>query len=224
VSFELVVTDVFTMFEVELTVIESNNVKESKKTKSIRGSLAILGLALISFGCESYTPNNRDIGLATGTALGAGLGAIVGNQVGDPGEGVAIGAAAGAIAGGLIGNAQDSQEDRTLEQEEVLRRQEAELQRQQREIEELRRQRYQDNSLRSSYSEAYGGQSGKSGITRSAGAPESRVTGSRVTERTLDSSSYDSSGAVDEQKYESTYPKRNESTYQDEGSRDDYRY
>ena len=140
-----------------------------------RSALACV-VVVAGVGCEDYTPSNRDIGLATGTALGAGLGAVVGNQVGDPGEGVAIGAAAGALAGGLIGYAQDEQEGQGLSQEEVLRRQEAELQRQQREIEDLRRQRYQDDTVRSSY----GGNS--SGASRSASYP-----GNSVSERSLES-------------------------------------
>jgi uncharacterized protein YcfJ len=55
---------------------------------------------------------------------------------------VAIGTAAGAITGGLIGNAQDQQDQRSIAQEEALRRNEAELRRQRRELEELRREDY----------------------------------------------------------------------------------
>ena len=118
------------------------------RTLSVQLALVVvLVLGALLAACDSRQPSNRELGVLGGAALGAGLGAIVGHQSGHAGEGVAIGAAAGALAGGLIGNAQDNEDGRLEQQEEILRRQDAELERQRRELEDLRRQRYHDDSF-----------------------------------------------------------------------------
>ncbi|MEM6560868.1 MAG: glycine zipper domain-containing protein [Planctomycetota bacterium] len=76
-------------------------------------AVALLGLALIGVGCESYTARGAGIG----AGLGAIGGAIIGNQSGEPGEGAALGALVGGLAGGAIGAVQDDRERRYREAE-----------------------------------------------------------------------------------------------------------
>jgi hypothetical protein len=104
-------------------------------------------LIIAFYGCDQYVPSNSDYGIGGGAALGAGLGAIVGNQVGNSGAGLAIGATAGGLLGGIVGNQYDEIEDKSNEQDTVLRHQTMELDRQKRELEDLRRQQYYDRSL-----------------------------------------------------------------------------
>jgi outer membrane lipoprotein SlyB len=82
-------------------------------------SLTVLGVALISAGCE--TPEGRTDRTATGAlgggVLGAGTGAIIGSATGHAGGGAAIGAALGALTGGIIGHSIDQAQRESLQQQ-----------------------------------------------------------------------------------------------------------
>lgn len=78
------------------------------KTKSLVS--AILGPALLAFGCDSL--NHTENGALAGGGIGAATGAIIGHATGHTAGGALIGAGVGALAGGLIGHAEDKSEQR----------------------------------------------------------------------------------------------------------------
>ncbi len=81
--------------------------------------MLIVGLALVSTGCESMgtaAQSKRNQGAVLGGVLGAATGAIIGNQSGHSGAGTAIGAGLGAIGGGLMGNAMEEKDKKSQHQ------------------------------------------------------------------------------------------------------------
>ncbi len=75
--------------------------------------IAIVGIALLSAGCETTKKANKtQKGAAVGAASGAVIGGVIGNNVGNKNNtalGAIIGAVVGGVAGGVIGNKMDRQ-------------------------------------------------------------------------------------------------------------------
>jgi outer membrane protein OmpA-like peptidoglycan-associated protein len=79
------------------------------KTRIMRLTAAIVGVALVCAACATKTQTGAATGAGGGALLGAGLGALLGGKKGAL-IGAGVGAAAGAGTGALIGRYMDNQE------------------------------------------------------------------------------------------------------------------
>lgn len=81
--------------------------QQQSRVRAIRGTIAVLGVALAMSACASLSKKGQ--GAIIGAGAGGAIGAVIGNQTGSTARGAIIGAAVGGLAGTIIGNQMDQQ-------------------------------------------------------------------------------------------------------------------